>query len=626
MGLLMSTILLAIVMNCVAPYTFCACFGRLILFKRIFAVGEARVDKITSGMLKEFCGNFGLATAAEDVQFENFATYLTVRKHFSETIFSPTDLVTGAGGDTGMDAIAFIVNNTLVTDIDQIQDLLEVNKFLDVSFVFVQAKRSSGFKMSEIGQFAYGVADFFGKSALPKNDAVKNAAEIMNELFANSSKFTKGNPSCYMYYVTTGKWQDDVNLVTRMSLVKDELLGTNNFSDVEVVAVGADQLHRLYHESKNSITRDFTFENRTVIPDIADVEEAHLGYMSAEDLLKLLCDEDGAIIESLFYDNVRGYHGYNEINTQIRDTLSLDDPARFVLMNNGVTIIAKTLRLTGHKFTMTDFQVVNGCQTSHVLYENSALLTDAIRIPLRIICTQNESVIESIITATNSQTEVKNDQFFALKGFAKKLEAYFNTFDKADGVFYERRPHQYDSVNVEKTRVVAHQNLVRAFGGMFLQEPHRTTKTYRLLSAKVGKEMFCDGDCLEPYYLAALALVKLEYLFRSKKIDPQMKPARFHILLAARLLMDATQFTKLNSNDMSKRCDAMIKRFQKDWESVLLEAVTRVATASKGNLDRDYIRTEPVTDALLEQFGIKKPGPKGATVIVPGASAVGTAG
>src|SRR6202021_1684635 len=58
-------------------------------------------------------------------------------------------------------------------------------------------------------------------------------------------------------------------------------------------AVGADQLHRLYHESKNSISREFTFENRTVIPDIANVEEPHLGYMSADDLLKLLCDEDG---------------------------------------------------------------------------------------------------------------------------------------------------------------------------------------------------------------------------------------------------------------------------------------------------------------------------------------------
>ena len=69
------------------------------------------MDKITAGMLKEFCGNFELSNEPEDDQFEHFAAYLTVRKHYSETSFDPTELVTGSGGDTGIDAIAFIVNN-----------------------------------------------------------------------------------------------------------------------------------------------------------------------------------------------------------------------------------------------------------------------------------------------------------------------------------------------------------------------------------------------------------------------------------------------------------------------------------------------------------------------------------
>jgi hypothetical protein len=137
--------------------------------------------------------------------------------------------------------------------------------------------------------------------------------------------------------------------------------------------------------------------------------------------------------------------------------------------------------------------------------------------------------------------------------------------------------------------------------------------------------MFRDTDRLEPYYLAALALVKLEYLFRSKKIQAEMKPARFHILLAARLLMDQTQFSQLNSNDMGKRCDAMIKTFHKDWEKILVEAAERVKKAANNNLDRDYIRTEPVTESLLENFGFKKPSPKGSTIAVPGVSAIGGA-
>jgi hypothetical protein len=70
----------------------------------------------------------------------------------------------------------------------------------------------------------------------------------------------------------------------------------------------------------------------------------------------------------------------------------------------------------------------------------------------------------------------------------------------------------------------------------------------------------------------------------------------------------------------------MIKKFQKDGESILLQAVKLVMAAAQDNLDRDFIRTEPVTDALLEQFGIKKPGLKGATVVVPSVASVGSAG
>lgn len=119
---------------------------------------------------------------------------LTVRRHYSETAFDPADLVVGSGGDTGIDAVAIIVNNNLVTDVDTIDELLEVNGYLDASFVFVQAERSSNFETAKIGQFGYGVRDFFGDGKLKRNEMVQNAADIMNAIFKKSGKFTKGNP------------------------------------------------------------------------------------------------------------------------------------------------------------------------------------------------------------------------------------------------------------------------------------------------------------------------------------------------------------------------------------------------------------------------------------------------
>jgi DDE domain/AIPR protein len=61
-------------------------------------------------------------------------------------------------------------------------------------------------------------------------------------------------------------------------------------------------------------------------------------------------------------------------------------------------------------------------------------------------------VMESIIIATNRQTEVTADQFFALRPFAKKLELYFRTFESDKQLYYERRALRSDGNLTDKLR------------------------------------------------------------------------------------------------------------------------------------------------------------------------------
>ncbi|MBX3490944.1 AIPR family protein [Parvibaculum sp.] len=566
------------------------------------------MDKITQGLLAEFAEQFDLTSIEESERFETFATFLTTRKHYSEAPFDPPDLVVGKGGDTGIDGIAIIVNNSLISDVDSIEDLVELNGYLETTFIFVQAERSEGFDGGKIGTFGAGVQDFFGKGKLERNDDIKRAVEIMEAIYKRSGKFSKGNPLCYMYYVTTGKWQADKNLVARASAEVEELKATGLFKDVEFVPIGADQIQKLYNQTKNSITREFDFPQRTVVPEIAGVKEAYLGLLPATTFLSLVRDDEGDIIKSLFYENVRDWEGYNAINAEIRETLKSEARGRFPLMNNGVTIIAKTLFATGNKFTMGDFQIVNGCQTSHVLHDNWDLLTDEVRIPVRIISTKDEAVTESVITATNRQTEVKPDQFFALKDFAKRLEEYFKRFDADHRLYYERRTHQYDSEEILKSRIVGHQTLVRAVGAMFLNEPHRTTRNYKLLAEKVGKDIFRDGDRMEPYYVAAYAAYRLTRLFSAKKISSKFVPGRYHILLAARLIMDGEAQSLMNSADMGRRCEKIMKKLWDDADEILNQAIAVVDKVAEGNWDRDHIRTQPITDKILAHFGLRAGG------------------
>ena len=456
------------------------------------------MDLITSSLLSDFSQEFQLDDLPEFERFEHFTAYVTVRRHYSE-IFDTSDVTVGEGNDLGIDAIAIIVNGVLISDTDAFDDLMASNPdYLDVSFTFVQADRGPSFEAAKLGNFAYGVSEFFNPDTKePRNEYVKVAASLMAAVFSNSAKFKRGNPTCRLYYATTGKWSGEGALESRRIAVKKDLEGLDYFSEVDIIPVGASEFQKFYNQTKNSISREFVFANRQDVPEIPGVKEAFVGFVPAKQFLPIISDA-GEIIRSIFYDNVRDFQGYNGVNNEICETLKSDRKGRFVLMNNGITIIARSVTHTGSRFVIEDFQMVNGCQTSHVLFDNQTELDDSVMVPLRLIATQDEDVIEDIIDATNKQTEIDLGQFFAISEFARQLEMHFKSFDEENRLYYERRSRQYDRLNIEKTRIVPQTNAIRAFAAMFLNEPHNTVRSYKALAERVGKDIFVQGHKLLP--------------------------------------------------------------------------------------------------------------------------------
>lgn len=562
------------------------------------------MDRITTALLGEFSSDNGIEALPEEGRFERFAAYLAVSPHVLDS-FDTADIATGSGSDTGIDAIAIVVNGSIVTDAELVPELVQTSGYLDVSFVFVQAERSANFEAAKIGTFGFGVTDFFKDApTLPRNEAIRDVAAVMNAIYSHSGRFVRGNPICRLHYVTTGKWQNDANLVARLQAVIEDLQATRLFREVTFTCFGADEVQKLYNQSRNAIARDFTFSEKTVVPDMPGVAEAYLGLLPAPEFLTLLQDDSGNLIKTLFNDNVRDWQDYNAVNTEIRTSLSNPETrARFALMNNGVTIIAKTLRATGNKFRIEDYQIVNGCQTSHVLYDQRAHVDRSVMVPLRLIATQDEDVIAAIVKATNRQTQVKEEQLIALNDFQKKLEAFFAAFDQPHRLYYERRSRQFDTVaGIEKTRIITLTNLIRAYAGLILEEPHRTTRNFRALTEKVGTEIFSADHRLEPYYLAAVALYRLEYFFRNGTIDSKYKPARYHILLAARLLTSGARPPRPNSHDAARYADEINAVFWDPARSddLFRRAVGVIDSVAGGNLNRDNIRTQPFTQAVID--------------------------
>lgn len=582
------------------------------------------MDRITERYLAEFSAEHDMGDLDEAKRFEHLSCFAIVKQHHN-IHFDTEDVVTGDGAynhngndgngsDTGIDGIAILVNGSLITDVESLTQYSIETASLDVQFIFIQTERSPNFSAAKIGTFGTGVMDFFSeKPRLGRNSKVAAAAEIQAAIYEMSPKFDRGNPSCKLYYVTNGKWQDDSTLQARIEIAKDDLKNTVLFSTVDYVPIDAAKLQVLYRQTRNAVSKTFNFPNKIPVGDVSGVKDAYIGFLPSTEFVKVITRDSGEMLPGLFDSNVRDWYGYNEVNKEILSTLKSNANDMFVLMNNGITLIARKLVPSGNRLTIADFQIVNGCQTSHVLFDNRHLLTDKVMVPVRIISTEDEGIIESIVRATNRQTEVKDEQFFALQEFPKQLEQYFQSFeDPSKRLYYERRTCQYDRMPaIEKTRVITEANVVRSFASIFLDEAHRTTRNYKSIRDKVSKEIFAKGHKIEPYYLAALMFYRLDTLFRGRKLEAKYKPARFHIMMAAHILANPGPAPKMHANAMEAYCNALLIKLwdQAESEKLLLEAADIVSKAAQNDFQRDNIRTEPFTKKVKMALAVNANAP-----------------
>lgn len=571
---------------------------------RLHLTGGDLMDRISESLLGQFSTEHEIEAMAENDRFERFAAFSMIRRHFSRS-FEIEDVIVGGGGDTSIDAIAIILNNTHVTDVDTVNELAASSGQLDATFIFVQAERSSSFDASKIGDFGFGVKDFFdSEPKIKRNDKVETAAKVLDAIFKHSSILRR--PNCVLYYVTTGRWVGDNDLNVRRNSVINDLKALGIFNSVQFNCAGADELHAAYTQTKNAVTRTFEFKSRNDLPATEGVAQAFIGYVPFSQFKRIISDDGGnEILGSIFYDNVRDWQEYNPVNDRIRQTLDSPAKDRFALMNNGVTIIAGVIKSLGSSFTITDYQIVNGCQTSNVLFDQRDKIDDSVCVPLRLIETKVEAVKDDIIQATNSQTEVKPEQYFARMKFSRKLEDYFNAMPEDHRIHYERRDGQYDRGAEKKTRVVSSSAAIRSFAGMYLEEPQQSTRGYGRLKERVGRDIYDPNHRLEPYYASSYALFLLENRFRSKAIEAKYKAARYQMLLALRLLIDPEKPTFMNSNEMGRRAEKLTKALwnQSVVDDLFTMAVRVIDKATGQNLDSDHVRTIGVTNAILAEFG-----------------------
>ena len=565
------------------------------------------MDRITQSMIDSFKNNQSLNMDDASELFEYFVNYCVVNNIYGSDDFDLEEITTGKATQ-GIDGIAIIVNQKFVNTIEDIDTLIEYNKSISVKFVLIQAKTSSSFDNTEIGNMlTYSKLLFSDDTSMFHTPEMQHFIELKEYIFSKGDKLKK-NPELFLFYVTLGTWTEDENLQATISVGKESLRGTNLFSNISFEPCGSEKIQDLYRKTKEKLKSTFKFEKRITMYSINDDEVGYSGVLPFKEFKKLIIDENGAT-KAVFEDNIRDYLGPNpDVNKNITETIKTGNVNAFSMLNNGITVVTSSIIISGDIATIEDYQIVNGCQTSNVLIENmdSVEGIDELIIPIRIIATKDENLKNDITRATNSQTAIKKDQLEALSTFQKKLEEYYKTYRDEDALVYERRTGQYRDSNIPKNRIVTIAMQIKTVAAMFLDEPSGVSGQYGTVAKRVGNKIFKTADKEIIYYVSSLALYKIENLFKTHKIDKKYRRARYHAMMLFRMLVSTEEMPRFNARKMENYCKSILEVLENNTECERIFCGIVAYIASKDDeldiMDRKCFERKETTDYLKNRL------------------------
>lgn len=583
---------------------------------------------LTSKRVAKFSRDFGFS-GTEAEQFERYVAANYLFQYVGDNVELIEHAVLGGGSDEGIDIAAVIVNGKIVSEPEDIDELIAEQGANSAKVVFIQAKTSESYDSKLVAKFLHGVEAVTRYAMKPKSIALPprlvDLANLIDRIAESGDKFQDNRIPCELYYVTTSSndgrsVQAELQVTEAMGRIRE--IGA--YSDgLKLRTHGHEELAAKQKERHGPQNVQFNFEKRQTIPATDRVSEAYIGLVSAKELLKLLKDDSGEIRAGIFDDNVRLDLGsHNPVNSRIMGTLQSLEREHFPFLNNGLTIIATNLRGTGDRFFVSGYQIVNGGQTSHQIIrwsdsdeiKNSPNLLSDLWVPVKIVSSNDVSVRTSVSIATNLQTAISSSDIQASSQAAKNVEEYFAQ-SGAEGLRYERQSRG-TLLEFARTRVVTTPELNRAVAASLFGESSRAIGSPKDLEAE---DAFVWGEYPEEtYYYAAWIIYRIDRYFARTPASTTLKAAKYHIAMMVSALVNPEIVSVFEAPDTDAAAQKLMKlkklrsrvadkALSEDIEDAIASAVALTAEvfqavlAEGRSLRKDDVRSRKSQEALLQK-------------------------
>jgi hypothetical protein len=438
------------------------------------------------------------------------------------------------GTDGGVDSMYLIVNGKLIRDAEQAKSLSEHKAPIQFDIIIIQSKKSNAFSIATLNRLGNTSESIFKIDQQPADFAEKYNEPLLDIITffreAHKALLTRHPKISVYYYIVCGgdSGAIDKNVEGKARELEariPKLLPTIGVCQVHFR--GARDTIELFNKPRKC---QFSIKCASAS---TDGKGCWMALVQLDEYFKLIA-EDGQIREYLFESNVRDYEGEVEVNRQIRSTLENPQGADFWWLNNGITIVAEDV--TGHpqELVLDDPQIVNGLQTSQVVFEclrQPTLPAGQVQprhVVIRIIKSADEQLRDRIIRATNSQTKIPVQYLRASEDMQRDIEVFFNS----SGLHYDRRKNSWRKSGLKLDSVVGITELVQSVAAIVRHEPdHARARPSRYFREEHYAKIF-DAKIPLPIYVVCALLRKRAESFLRKKRSGQKRPKQFAVLCA----------------------------------------------------------------------------------------------
>jgi len=495
--------------------------------------------------LNEFAGKFVIRRTEENDSeiFENFANYVVASNLLEEELENVKSVSTNKA--QGIDGLVIIVNNKLIAE------ETDLNKFGPIEQIkfkigFIQSTIKNSFDeqklsafTSEVVKFLAGEIDIEPYSAIYKKllDEDGNFFNRIVETPRVSLFFLSARTS---HILSNEKYESEKRKITGRKDIENKCVLD------EIKILQKEEIKLEYDKISKFHSAQLKFDKSVLLLPVENVELSLLTTIKFSELKKLILTSDGTLKEKLFIENVRNFIGNTPVNNDIKKTLdNTNDRTYFPFLNNGLSIICDKIErqpVVENGFTLTFPRIINGCQTTNILYkkfkEQSENIDD-VEVVAKIISTRNNELKKSIIYAANNQNSIDND-LQSLNELHKKTEIYFSGKTECNfRLFFERLRGQFSSITPSYSKVDI-ETLARVYTSVFLNKPHEMKSNALLVIEQLQKEgkIFNNSISEATYYYCGVLWYWFNHLLVNGSLLMRSKTMDMHILLACNVLLE----------------------------------------------------------------------------------------